>query len=257
MKRRTTLKALAMTAPLAGCTTTPESTTSDTDVEFHHAGVSTTGGTDYSATLPHLQFQDAVSIDGATSFTVENLDTGDATTITPSEEPTETAAAVTLAMYDADGTLTPEDADIVANASEGGRNRLPSSLDGDDTTFTKRERASYRATMRQDGTEVGTTEFEMTVGHPRDFQYTTTDTTVEVSINAGTIPTDGEINAYVYLDDGSQESNDAGYDSDVDRFVARFDRSAIPAGEHQARFHIKNSETDRMDMALGGRITIQ
>jgi hypothetical protein len=257
MKRRTTLKAVALSVSVAGCTSAPSDNTSGTEVEFHHAGLSTTGAPDYSATLPHLRFSESISIDGSTSFTVENLDTDDATTITLSEESAEPAAAVTLAMYDADGALTPEEAVVISQASEGERVRIPSSLDGDDATFTKRERASYRATMVQNGTEVGTTEFEMTVAHPKHFQYTTTESTVEININAGTLPTDGEINAYVYLDGDSLESEDAGYDGDADRFIATFDRSAIPAGEQDARFHIKNPETGRMDMTVGGRITIQ
>lgn len=233
-------------------TETPSTGDGAEEVEFYHAGNASTGvdGGEITGVLPSLTFSTPVTLDETVSFTVENLDTDRRVSVDPSGEFSVDADGVSLFVYGPRGELRQDNASLSIRTVEQEAERVGVVPQGDESTFTEPERATYRTTMFRGGTEVGATEHEMTIGHRAESDLSVGEDAIEISVNAGTLPTGGPLSAGVRTDDGRTRANEVSYDEATARFVATFARDAIPPGEQRANFRITNPDTERTDFNL-------
>jgi hypothetical protein len=117
------------------------------------------------------------------------------------------------------------------------------------------KRHTYRISVSRDETELGATPaFEMTAVHSRDFQQVAGPATIEFSFAAGSLPTNGRLDACVLTDDGPKPCRQVGYLESAHRFAATVDTEDVPPGEHRAVLSVTSPATDQLGMTLHARL---
>ena len=164
----------------------------DEQIELTFDGGSTAttdvGGGRKLSTQPKFHFSEPTTVDQEVRFEIENLDTGDQMTVEVEGEDSFETEWAKLGVVNPDGTFPNETFPSVVVVYPDSFERFETSVEGDDTTFTQIQRASYRTTMYRADAEVGSTEYEMTMNHESDPKYTVTDETIKASFAAGNIP---------------------------------------------------------------------
>lgn len=271
MDRRSLLKSATLPVAFAGCLGL-----SDTNIEpspepenvdqreltfSARDGISADRGR-INSSIPKFYFSDTTTVDGWVEFTTENLETGDQVTIEIDDKASFETDEAGLRMYNAGGTLlhlAPGDFTPRVTVNTGNKfEQLDASVQGDETTFTEIQRATYRTTMYRAGVEVGSTEYEMTVGHEQEFDYTLTEETIEASFNPGSVPTGGSARTILKPADGGRFVHDkGGYDEEADRFVTEIDNPGLPPERRNSLIlRIKDPDTDRVAFGFSALIDL-
>jgi hypothetical protein len=209
---------------------------------------------------PSIGFERPVSLDSEFTFEYENRTTGFSQTVVILDG----AVEATVVALDTHWLGKPGYGDslpcVTAITPNGDIRRLPARAyqfggEPHELPAAWGVRHTYQITVYRDGTELGATApFEMTAVHSRDFQQVAGPDTIEYSFAAGSLPTDGRLDAWILTDDGPKPCRQVGYLESGHRFAASIDTADVPPGEHRAVLNVPAPGTEQLGMTLHARL---
>lgn len=270
--RRTVLKTSGVVAAaLAGCTQSQSSagpsdrtTSGETQSEgtvtgtvgLSHDGAGGTGTESVSATDPSFVYEQPVELNSDVSFRIENTASGDAVQARIDYDTSVETTRTIFNIYDARGALGKGPTEARFFTPDRELKTIGVSLDGDESTFTSHERATYEATMRRGDTAIGSTTFDLIIGHEKQFEYSIEDGVIRFGFNAGKLSTDGELRAVVKTSEDRLHVDSVTYNSDTHRFVSTISADQVPSGEHIARLRVIHPDDGYNELSCAGRIEV-